>query len=56
MKNLSASVLLFLTCITFGHPGLSQDIDLLIKGGHVIDARNKIDAKMDVAITDAKLL
>ena len=56
MKNLSASVLLFLISITFGHPGLSQDIDLLIKGGHVIDARNKIDAKMDVAITDGRIL
>lgn len=56
MKNLSASVLLFLISITFGHPGLSQDIDLLIKGGHVIDARNKIDARMDVAITDGRIL
>ena len=56
MKNLSATVLLFLISIAFGQSGLSQEIDLLIKGGHVIDARNKIDEKMDVAIADGRIL
>ena len=28
---------------------LSQDYDLLLKGGHVIDQRNGIDQVMDVA-------
>jgi dihydroorotase len=28
----------------------------LLKGGHVIDPKNKIDAQMDVAITDGKIL
>ncbi|HNW57347.1 MAG TPA: amidohydrolase/deacetylase family metallohydrolase [Bacteroidales bacterium] len=34
----------------------AQTIDLLLKGGHVIDPKNKIDSKMDVAISDGKIL
>jgi len=56
MKNKSAIALLFLISIAFGQSVLSQEIDLLLKGGHVIDARNKIDAKMDVAIADGRIL
>ena len=33
----------------------AQEIDMLIKGGHVIDPKNKIDVKMDVAIKDGKI-
>ncbi|MEJ7693570.1 amidohydrolase/deacetylase family metallohydrolase [Daejeonella sp.] len=33
----------------------AQEIDLLLKGGHVIDPKNKIDAKMDVAIVAGKI-
>ena len=33
----------------------AQQIDLLLKGGHVIDPKNKIDAPMDVAVTDGKI-
>jgi dihydroorotase len=33
----------------------AQQIDLLLKGGHVIDPKNGIDSKMDVAITDGKI-
>ena len=33
----------------------SQQIDLLIRGGHVIDAKNNIDGIMDVAIHDGKI-
>ena len=33
----------------------AQTIDILLKGGHVIDAKNNIDAVMDVAITDSKI-
>jgi len=36
-------------------PGQPQQIDLLLKGGHVIDPKNKIDAKMDVAIAGGKI-
>jgi len=56
MKNISFLVLLFLISIAFGQWGWSQEIDLLIKGGHVIDAGNKIDAKMDVAIANGRIL
>ncbi len=33
-----------------------QEIDILLKGGHVIDPKNKIDSRMDVAISDGKIL
>ncbi len=33
----------------------AQTYDLLIKGGHVIDAKNNLDAVRDVAITDGKI-
>ncbi len=46
-----AGALVFLT------PGVTaaQEIDLLIKGGHVIDSKNGIDSKMDVAIVAGKI-
>ena len=34
----------------------AQTIDILLKGGHVIDPKNKIDSKMDVAITADKIV
>ena len=34
----------------------SQGIDILLKGGHVIDPKNQIDGKMDVAITNDKIV
>lgn len=33
----------------------AQDYDLLIKGGHVIDAKNNIDTQLDVAVKDGKI-
>jgi dihydroorotase len=33
----------------------AQEIDLLLKGGTVIDPKNKINSKMDVAITNGKI-
>ncbi len=33
----------------------AQEFDLLLKGGHVIDPKNNIDSKMDVAITNGKI-
>ncbi len=33
----------------------AQEIDLLLKGGHVIDPKNQINSKMDVAITAGKI-
>jgi dihydroorotase len=34
----------------------AQNIDLLLKGGHVIDPKNKIDGKMDVAVANGKIV
>ncbi len=38
-------------------PGISsaQNYDIVIKGGHVIDPKNKIDAVMDLAVKDKKI-
>ncbi|MCF0071394.1 amidohydrolase/deacetylase family metallohydrolase [Dyadobacter sp. CY261] len=38
--------------------GLSnaQSVDLLLKGGHVIDPKNRIDGVMDVAVTAGKIV
>ncbi|HNP21131.1 MAG TPA: amidohydrolase/deacetylase family metallohydrolase [Panacibacter sp.] len=33
----------------------AQQYDLLLKGGHVIDPKNKIDAEMDVAVSAGKI-
>ena len=33
----------------------SQEFDLLLKDGHVIDPKNSIDSEMDVAITNGKI-
>lgn len=33
----------------------AQSYDIVIKGGHVIDPKNNIDAVMDVAISNGKL-
>ena len=47
----------FLICLSFAfiQHAHSQSIDILLKGGHVIDPKNKIDAVMDVAITNNKI-
>ncbi|MDP3469141.1 MAG: amidohydrolase/deacetylase family metallohydrolase [Daejeonella sp.] len=33
----------------------AQEIDILLKGGHLIDPKNNINAKMDIAILDGKI-
>ena len=55
--NAAFRILLLLLFVCF-EPALvaqTQMIDILLKGGHVIDPKNKIDSKMDVAITDGKI-
>jgi dihydroorotase len=56
MKNVTVIALLGL--ISFGpvHTGQAQEIDILLRGGHVIDPKNRIDAEMDVALTAGKIL
>ena len=48
------SYFLVLTLLSIGL--YSQEVDLLIKGGHVIDPKNSIDAIMDIAIDDGKIV
>lgn len=52
MKNLALLILISL----FSFPLAGQQIDLLLKGGHVIDPKNNIDGIMDVAIDEGKVL
>jgi dihydroorotase len=41
---------------TAGAPAVSaQEFDLLLKGGHVVDAKNGVNAVRDVAIKDGKI-
>ena len=47
---------LLITLCFLKHPLPAQSYDIVIKGGHVIDAKNNIDAVMDVAIKDGKIV
>jgi dihydroorotase len=55
-SNITTSLLLacFLLFVTVA--GQSQEIDILLKGGHVIDPKNNIDSQMDVGIANGKIL
>lgn len=47
----------FMFCIFMYGMGLkAQTYDVLLKGGHVIDAKNNIDQVMDIAITDGIII
>lgn len=50
---LLAGLLLFLSPAKSQNP--EGQYDILIKGGHVIDAKNNVDGIMDVAISDGKI-
>src|SRR5262249_17853609 len=41
--------------LLFTAAALAQDYDLLLKGGHVIDPRNNINALMDVAVRGGRI-
>jgi dihydroorotase len=41
--------------VLFSKVSLAQSYDIVIKGGHVIDPKNNIDAIMDVAIENGKI-
>jgi dihydroorotase len=47
--------LLAVAVVAAASPLAAQSYDLLLKGGHVVDARNSIDAVRDVAITAGKI-
>lgn len=54
-KHACKIALAFLVCFLSAQVLFAQQIDLLIKGGHVIDPKNKIDGPMDIAITAGKI-
>jgi dihydroorotase len=49
------TVLVLCLLLCSAQPVLAQEYDLLLKGGHVIDARSNIDGVRDVAIKDGKV-
>ncbi len=48
-------VAVFMLFLSFSAGVYAQTVDLLIKGGHVIDPKNNINSVMDVAITAGKI-
>jgi len=56
MNNKSSLIISLVLVIFIGVQGtLAQSFDLLLKGGHVIDARNNVDGLMDIGIKDGKI-
>jgi len=56
MKPNKISILLAVAALLLFAPlAHAQNFDMLIKGGHLIDAKNGIDKVMDVAIKDGKI-
>jgi dihydroorotase len=51
----AAALGLLLTAASAQAPANLPAYDLLLKGGHVLDARNAVDGVMDVAIKDGKI-
>ncbi len=54
-RNMPAIILFLFACLLPFHTVQAQEIDLLLKGGHVIDPKNNIDSKLDVAIVNGKI-
>lgn len=54
-KTLATAVFLIVVLPCYYNYGFAQEIDILLKGGQLIDPKNKIDAKMDVGITNGKI-
>jgi dihydroorotase len=55
-SNILSSFLLSCFLLFVAAAGQSQEIDILLKGGHVIDPKNNIDSRMDVGIANGKIL
>ena len=53
--RLAQGIVAFLVLILITPTVHSQEIDILLKGGHVIDPKNNINSKMDVAIVGDKI-
>src|ERR1043166_9436323 len=58
LNRVSAKAIFFIAiifCTFLANISEAQQVDILLKGGHVIDPKNKIDEQMDVAITNGKI-
>ena len=55
-KILGGAMLLGITLLSVSGVVWGQPYDLLIRNGHVIDPKNKIDAPMDIAIKDGRIV
>ena len=53
---LKAYFLLLTLSGMLGQVSIAQSYDIVIKGGHVIDPKNDIDAVMDIAIDNGKIV
>ncbi|MEZ5103965.1 MAG: amidohydrolase/deacetylase family metallohydrolase [Draconibacterium sp.] len=53
MKTKLLIILLFIFAMAWD--AMSQQYDIVIKGGHVIDPKNNIDGNMDIAIASGKI-
>lgn len=49
--------IIFLILVSFISSGviMAQEIDILLKGGHMIDPKNRIDSPMDIAISKGRI-
>jgi len=56
VSNITTSLLSAFFLLFVSAAGQSQEIDILLKGGHVIDPKNNINSQMDVGIADGKIL
>jgi dihydroorotase len=58
IRKVQRVLLLFVLAALFMPISLlkAQEIDLLLKGGHLIDPKNNINSKMDVGIKDGKVV
>ena len=55
LKGFATTLFLFLFICLMSFPSRAQKIDILLKGGHVIDPKNNMDGQMDVAIKEGKI-
>ena len=54
LKKIAFAVMILFLCLA-SFDGSSQQYDLLIKNGHVIDPKNRIDSVLDIAIAKGKI-
>ena len=55
MEKLQRSCFVLFLLYIFSFNAQAQEYDVLLKGGHLIDAKNNIDGPMDIAISDGKI-